>query len=136
MMPTASAVLADIIDVAIGNSRTTFNQLYLKPRSEVQGIIEPIGEILTRFYLRVMAKDNPGVVARYGGVLGDHDISISGALQHEGTGPNNTVPVVITTHRTQEKNMTAALAELAKLDIISGKPVCVRIVDIPQDRDT
>ncbi|MBP7050107.1 MAG: homoserine dehydrogenase [Phycisphaerae bacterium] len=136
MMPTASAVLADIIDVAIGNSRTTFNQLYLKPRSEVQSIIEPIGEIITRFYLRVMAKDNPGVVARYGGVLGDHDISISGALQHEGTGPNNTVPVVITTHRTQEKNMTAALAELAKLDIISGKPVCVRIVDIPQDRDT
>lgn len=136
MMPTASAILADIIDVTLGNSKRIFDHLHLRPRSETQGMIEPIDDVVTRFYIRVMAKDNPGVVARYGGILGDHDISISGALQHEGTGPGNTVPVVITTHRTQEKNMAAALAELAKLDIISGKPVCVRIVDIPQDKDT
>lgn len=136
MMPTASAVLADIVDVALGNSKTIFNHLRLRPRSETRALIEPIDDVVTRFYIRVMAKDNPGVVARYGGILGDHNISISGALQHEGTGPGNTVPVVITTHRTQEKNMAAALAELAKLDIISGKPVCVRIVDIPQDKDT
>ncbi|MEN6577066.1 MAG: homoserine dehydrogenase [Phycisphaerales bacterium] len=136
MMPTASAVLADIIDVALGNSKTTFDHLRLRPRSETQALIEPLDDVVTRFYIRVMAKDNPGVVARYGGILGDHNISISGALQHEGTGPGNTVPVVITTHRTQERNMAAALAELAKLDIISGKPVCVRIVDIPQDKDT
>ncbi|MEN6428194.1 MAG: homoserine dehydrogenase [Phycisphaerales bacterium] len=136
MMPTASAVLADIIDVALGNSKTTFDHLRLRPRSETQALIEPLDDVVTRFYIRVMAKDNPGVVARYGGILGDHNISISGALQHEGTGPGNTVPVVITTHRTQERNMAAALAELAKLDIISGRPVCVRIVDIPQDKDT
>jgi homoserine dehydrogenase len=136
MMPTASAVMADVIDVALGNSRTLFNHLRLRPRHEVKPLIEPVGEIVTRFYIRVMAKDEPGVVARYGKILGDHQISISGALQHEGTGPGNTVPVVITTHRTQEKNMVAALAELKKIDIISGKPVCVRIVDIPQDKDT
>jgi homoserine dehydrogenase len=74
-------------------------------------------------------------VARYGKILGDHRISISGALQHEGSGPDNTVPVVITTHKTQERNMIAALKELPRQDIISGKPVCVRIVDIPQDKD-
>lgn len=136
MMPTASAVVADIIDVALGNSKTTFDHLRLRPRSEVEPLIEPIGESVSRFYIRVMAKDEPGVVARYGQILGDHRISISGALQHEGTGPDNTVPVVITTHRTQEKNMAAALAELEKLDIISDKSVCVRIVDIPQDKDT
>jgi homoserine dehydrogenase len=135
MMPTASAVLADILDVTLGNSATIFNHLHLRPRDEVKPLIEPVGEIITRFYIRVMAKDEPGVVARYGKILGDHQISISGALQHEGTGPGNTVPVVITTHRTQEKNMVAALAELKKIDIISGKPVCVRIVDIPQDKD-
>ena len=136
MMPTASAVVADIIDVALGNSKTIFDHLRLRPRSEVRPLIEPVGETVSRFYIRVMAKDEPGVVARYGKLLGDHEISISGALQHEGTGPGNTVPVVITTHRTQEKNMAAALAELKKIDIISGKPVCVRIVDIPQDKDT
>jgi homoserine dehydrogenase len=91
---------------------------------------------VSRFYIRIMAKDEPGVVARYGKVLGDHGISISGALQHEGRGPDNTVPVVITTHPTQERNMAAALSELAESDVFGGQPVCVRIVDIPEDRDT
>jgi homoserine dehydrogenase len=136
MMPTASAVVADLIEVALGNSRTTFAHLRLRPRDEVQPLLEPIGDSVSRFYVRVMAKDKPGVVARYSKILGDHEISISGVLQHEGTGPANTVPVVVTTHKTQEKNMTAALAELTRLDVISGKPVCIRIVDIPQDKDT
>jgi len=137
MMPTASAVVADIIDVALGNSRTTFEHLRLMPRERVKPLIEKIDETVSRFYIRVMAKDKPGVVARYGKILGDHEISISGVLQHEGTGPYNTVPVVITTHRTQEKNVAAALAELTTVeDVISGKPVCIRIVDIPQDKDS
>lgn len=136
MMPTASAVVADIIDVALGNAATTFRHLRLKPRSEVEPLIERIDETVSRFYIRVMAKDQPGVVARYSKVLGDHQISISGALQHEGTGPDNTVPVVITTHPTQQKNTTAALAELEKLDVLSGKPVCIRIVDIPEDKES
>ena len=135
MMPTASAVVADIIDVAMGNSRTTFRQLNLKPRSEVEPLIKKIDEIQSRFYIRVMAKDQPGVVASYGRILGDHEISISGALQHEGSGPDNTVPVVITTHITKQKNVTAALNDLAQEDVFSGKPVCIRIVDIPDDND-
>ncbi len=136
MMPTASAVVADIIDVALGNSVTTFRHLHLIPRRQVETLIEKVGDIMSRFYIRVMAKDQPGVVAQYGKILGDHNISISGALQHEGTGPNNTVPVVITTHTTQEKNMAAALKELANLDVFSGKPVCIRIVDIPEDKES
>jgi homoserine dehydrogenase len=135
MMPTASAVVADIIDVAVGNSATTFRHLHLKPRSETKSLIEKIDNCVSRFYIRVLAKDQPGVVASYSKILGDHDISISGALQHEGTGPNNTVPVVIITHPTQQKNMTAALGELTELDVLSGKPVCIRIVDIPEDKD-
>jgi len=135
MMPTASAVVADIIDVAIGNSARTFRHLNLKPRSEIGSLIEKIGNSISRFYIRVLAKDQPGVVSSYSKVLGDNQISISGALQHEGHGPDNTVPVVITTHPTQEKNVTAALGELAELDVLSGKPVCIRIVDIPEDKN-
>ena len=135
MMPTASAVVADIIDVALGNCVTTFQHLHLRPRKQVEPLIQKMGDTVSRFYIRVMAKDQPGVVARYGTVLGDHQISISGALQHEGTGPENTVPVVITTHPTQERNMAAALKELAELDVFVGKPVCIRIVDIPEDRE-
>lgn len=135
MMPTASAVVADIIDVALGNSGRTFRQLNLKPRSEVEPLIRKMDDIESRFYIRVMAKDQPGVVATYGRILGDHRISISGSLQHEGSGPDNTVPVVITTHVTRQKNVTAALNDLAQEDVFSGRPVCIRIVDIPEDKD-
>ena len=135
MMPTASAVVADIIDVALGNSGTAFRHLNLKPRSKVESLIAKIDEIESRFYIRVMAKDEPGVVACYGKILGDHRISISGALQHEGRGPDNTVPVVIITHITPQSNMTAALDDLAKEEAFSGRPVCIRIVDIPEDKD-
>ncbi|UCG46523.1 MAG: homoserine dehydrogenase [Phycisphaerales bacterium] len=135
MMPTASAVVADIIDVALGNSATTFRHLHMRPRNEAQELIEKIDDCTSRFYIRLMAKDEPGVVASYSKILGDHMISISGALQHEGRGPDNTVPVVIVTHTTQQKNMTGALEDLAKLDVISGEPVCIRIVDIPEDKD-
>jgi homoserine dehydrogenase len=135
MMPTASAVVADIIDVAIGNSGTTFWHVHLRPRSEVEPLIENIDDCKSRFYIRVMAKDEPGVVASYGGVLRDHQISISGAMQHEGSGPDNTVPVVITTHTTRQRNITGALNDLEGLDVFSGKPVCIRIVDIPEDKD-
>ncbi|MFH1716523.1 MAG: homoserine dehydrogenase [Planctomycetota bacterium] len=135
MMPTASAAVADIIDVALGNSATTFRQLSLQPRSRTAPLIEKIDNLVSKFYIRIMCKDRPGGVAQWSRVLADHDISISGALQHEGTGPDNTVPVVIVTHHTLQKNITAALADMEKLDVIGGKPVCIRIVNIPEDRD-
>jgi len=135
MMPTASAVVADIIDVALGNSATTFRQLNLRPRGESVQFIEKIDNIVSRFYIRIMCKNRPGVIAQWSKVLADHQISISGAIQHEGTGPDNTVPVVIATHPTMQKNITAALEGMEKLDVIGGKPVCIRIVDIPEDKD-
>jgi len=135
MMPTASAVVADIIDVALGNSATTFRHLHLKPRSETVSLIDEIGNLVSRFYIRIMCKDKPGVIAQWSKVLAEHEISISGALQHEGTGPENTVPVVIATHPTQQKNVSAALEDMEELDVIGGKPVCIRIVDIPEDKE-
>jgi homoserine dehydrogenase len=135
MMPTASAVVADIIDVALGNSATTFNHTRIEPRQKAIEFIDRIDNLVSRFYIRLMAKDKPGVFARLGMILGDHQISISGVLQHEGSGPDNTVPVVIATHPTQQKNMSAALKDFGSTDVINGKPVCIRIVDIPEDKD-
>ena len=135
MMPTASAVVADIIEVAIGNSATLFKQLNTRPREEISHLIGSIENLTSRFYIRLMAKDEPGVFAVYAKILGDHNISISGALQHEGPGPDNTVPLVITTHPTMQKNITAALKELAGLDIVGADPICIRIIDIPEDKD-
>ncbi|MBN1816878.1 MAG: homoserine dehydrogenase [Sedimentisphaerales bacterium] len=135
MMPTASAVVADIIEIALGNSPKIFSNLQLRPVAQARQAMEDIGQITSRFYMRVMAKDQPGVVATYGKILGDHGISISGALQHEGKGPYNTVPVIITTHPTLQANMTAALQELCKTNVVSGEPACIRIIDIPEDHD-
>jgi homoserine dehydrogenase len=134
MMPTASAVVADIIEVAMGNSAKLFNGLQIQPREKTEPLIDGIDNLVSRFYIRLMAKDSPGVLACHSKVLGDHDISISGVLQHEGSGPDNTVPVVITTHPTRQKNMSAALCELAKLDSVGAEPVCIRIIEIPEDK--
>ena len=135
MMPAASAVVADIIDVALGNSATTFRHVRLQPRNEIASLIEKIDTLVSRFYIRIMCKDQPGVIAQWSKILANHHISISGALQHEGRGPENTVPVVIATHPTEQRNVTAALKDMEKLDVIGGKPVCIRIVDIPEDKD-
>lgn len=135
MMPTASAVVADVIDIALGTSQRLFNSIPMVTETERSVKIKNVDDIDSRFYIRIMAKDEPGVFAAYGQVLGKHGISISGAIQHEWIGPQNTVPVVITTHPTQQKNMNAALNELEQLDVIIQKPVCIRIVDIPEDKE-
>ena len=135
MMATASAVVADIIEIALGNSQRVFETVAMATGIQRTVQIKPIDEVDSRFYVRIMAKDQVGVFAKYGQVLGKHDISISGAIQHEWIGPDNTVPVVITTHPTKQKNMTAALKEIERLDIVSGKPICIRIVDIPEDNE-
>lgn len=135
MMPTASAVVADIIDVALGNSATTFKHLNLKPRAEVEPFIEKIENVTSRFYIRFMAKDQPGVFAHIGKILADNQVSISGVLQHEGRGAENTVPLVITTHPTQQSKVDACLQGLRGVDTVLSEPVCIRIVDIPEDKD-
>ncbi|MCK4959116.1 MAG: homoserine dehydrogenase, partial [Planctomycetes bacterium] len=135
MMPTASAVVADIIEIATGSYQQAFKNLTGKNTEETKSMISDIGNIDCRFYVRLMAADRPGVVATFSKILGDHAISLSGVLQHEGTGPDNTVPVVVTTHPTSQKNMTAALEELARSDVVGAEPVCIRIVDIPEDQD-
>ena len=135
MMPTASAIVADIIDVALGNSATIFTHLNLRPRNEVAPIIEKIDNLVSRFYIRLLAKDQPGVFAQIGKVLADNAISISGVLQHEIPGPDDTVPVIITTHPNRQDKITLALAGLEKLDSVCAKPVCIRIVNIPEDKE-
>jgi homoserine dehydrogenase len=135
MMPTASAIVADIIEVAMGNSGKTFGSLNLKPNEQVKPFIEKIDNLTGRFYIKIMCKDQPGALAQLSRILADHNISISGALQHEGTGPNNTVPLVITTHPTLQKYVTDALKDMDNLDCLWGKPVSIRIVDIPEDKD-
>ncbi len=133
MMPTASAVVADIIEVAMGNSQRIFDSQVSDANGDSSVTLDSIDNLQSRFYVRLMAKEQPGVVAAYSKILGDHQISISGVLQREHAGPANVVPVVITTNLTRQKNMSAAIAEIEELDVVVDKAICIRIVDIPED---
>lgn len=135
MMATASAVVADLIEIGLGSSQHIFRAMPMVTGRYIKKPIKPVEDIECRFYVRLMAKDEPGVVAKYGRILANHKISIRGAIQHEGRRLENTVPVVITTHPTLERNMYNALEELSRLKVISGRPVCIRIVDIPEDSE-
>ena len=135
MMATASAVVADLIEIGLGTSQRLFSAMPMATGHSQAINIKNIHDIECRFYIRLMAKDEPGVVAKYGKILASHKISIRGAIQHEGRGADGTVPVVITTHPTLEQNMFNALDELARLKVIGRKPICIRIVDIPEDSE-
>jgi len=133
MMPTASAVVADIIEVAMGNSAPLFNAQTPEPRKETLASLETIDDVVSRFYIRLSVLDAPGTFAKIGNILANEDISISGILQHEEHKDGNTVGAIITTHTNQQRKITSALKALAQLDVVSSEPVCIRIVDIPED---
>ncbi len=128
MMPTASAVVADLVEVAMGNSQKLFFGQKITDAK-----MRPIDEIVSRFYIRMLCEDQPGVFVKIGQILAQREISIKGLLQHEGKKGSNMVPVIITTHPNPQKNITQALEDIAGLDVVQGKPVCIPIVDIPED---
>ncbi|MBN1798289.1 MAG: homoserine dehydrogenase [Spirochaetales bacterium] len=130
--PTASAVVADIIDVAMGTALLKFNNLKLWPDLNSLSHPLPVKECNSRFYIRVMALDKPGVLAKIASVLGKYNISINSVLQKEVA--NNVqdqkgVPVVITTHVAPEGNVSKALKETDALEVITDRSVCIRIIN-------
>jgi len=88
-------------------------------------------ELRSRFYLRVNAKDAPGVIARVTTLLGEAGISLSAMMQHE-ENTGQFVPVVITTHEARRGDLKSAIEKIAALDVIEGEPVCIRIIEMPE----
>jgi len=118
--PTASSVVADLIDVATGRAQTSS----IKP-GEGRLKIRPMQEIDARYYMRFQALDKPGVLAKISGVLGANNISIASAIQHERRS-GQSVPVVILTYPAREGAVQQALSEIGSLDAITGKCVLLR----------
>ena len=81
------------------------------------------------YYIRLMVIDRPGVIADVSAILRDESISVESLLQR-GRDPGETVPVVLTTHETQERAMQAALARMAKLEAVAEPPQVIRIEDL------
>jgi homoserine dehydrogenase len=132
---TASAVVADCLSVALGTWAKLFEQLDVWPDRNEPAAQLPIDDVVSRYYLRIVCEDSPGVFARISGVLGEHDISISSLLQHEP--PEDVaegVPIVITTHQAREGNIRDAIATIDRLDIVKSDSVWLGIVEeYPED---
>ncbi len=128
--PTASAVVADLVDVGVGNAARTFERFRTLNDRTPPPTYAPIEALRTRYYVRIMAVDQPGVMARITRVFGDRDIGLRAVTQHEygGTEPSAVVPVVVLTHQTTEGQMRAALEVISRLEVVRARPVMIRLV--------
>lgn len=128
-LPTGSAVVSDIIDLArnvlAGASgrvpAASFQQDQRRPLR-----IRPVEEISSLYYLRFMVVDRPGVLSQIAGVLGQHGISISSVIQ-KGRKEGQTVPVVIMTHTAREREVQSALREINRMPFISEPTTLIRV---------
>ncbi len=128
--PTASAVVADLVDVVRTLTVDPHNRvphLAFHPDALVDLPILPIEEVQTSYYLRLNALDKPGVLADVTRVLADFGISIESILQKEPHAGEATVPVIILTQRVKEKNMNAAIVRIEKLTSINGHVARIRL---------
>ncbi|MFP4257274.1 MAG: homoserine dehydrogenase [Desulfobacterales bacterium] len=129
MMPTASAVIGDVIDISrsiLAGGSMRIPILSYQADSIRKLPVKPMDEILTHYYFRFAALDKPGVLAKIAGILGEHDISIKYVHQTEHR-INGVVPVYMLTHRAGEAKVKKALDRIAELDVIPERPVLIRI---------
>lgn len=117
MMPTGSAIVADIMDAARGSARQTFTKLqfFQNPRADLPVI--PFGKIRSRYYVRFTVLDRPGVMGKLATVLGNFGVSIASVIQKE---PHATgeVPIVLLTHNTIEERFREAVTEIERLEFV------------------
>lgn len=131
MMPTASAVVSDLVDIARDMEKGIWGRVPL--RSYVDDKIDdinllPIDNVITNYYFRFSVVDRPGVLSRISGILGKYNISISSVIQ-KGRKRDGAVPIVVTTHKSRELDVQTALQEINRLDIVSEDTVLIRIED-------
>jgi len=125
-MAAASGIVSDLINLVTRrcDDPAHFIGNYFKETSGLK--IKKIDQISTRFYLRFMAMDEPGVLSKISGVLGKHGISINSVSQKE-QNKTSAVPVIMLTNEAPEKELRQALDQIQKLSIVKNKPVAIRI---------
>jgi homoserine dehydrogenase len=126
---TASAVVADLVDVALNLKHNAAERiLAFRPGSQFNELM-PMDDVESRYYLRLQVKDEAGVVAKIADILSKQDISISSFIQREEHSEDN-VPLLILTHEVKEKQINATINDFEKLSVVSGKVKIIRIEDI------
>ena len=128
--PTASAVIADVVDIVRALTSDPENRvphLAFQPNELSDISVLPMEEVETAYYLRMQAIDRPGVLAEVTAILGDLGISIEAILQKEPEEGASHVPIIFLTQRVQEKNMNEAITKIQNLDVIDGEITRIRM---------
>ena len=135
-MPTASAVVADMIDIAVGRTPITFRTLELWSQRESTVKIMPWDDLPGRYYMRFQVIDQPGVMARITSILGEQQLSIASIIQHEPdpSSSDATVQLVIMTHEAPEGGARAAVERISQLQCVSGPAVRLRVMEEQRTR--
>ena len=129
--PTASAVVGEMMDIGrniLAGIGRRLAPLGFLDANVATFPLKPMGEIVSKYYLRFSVVDRPKVLSRISGALGDHGISIESMIQ-TARSARESVPIVIMTHEAREADIRAALAEIDALDIITEKTNLIRIED-------
>jgi homoserine dehydrogenase len=129
-LPTASAVVADVVDVVRALTTDPENRvphLAFQPEELVDFPILDMAEVETAYYLRMQVEDRPGVMARVAGILGEAGISIEAIQQKELEDGATHVTLVMLTHRVREGQMNHALAQIEALSSVSGSITRIRV---------
>ena len=128
-MPSATAVLADIMEIArerraggAGRAHALGHPVELIARARVK----PMDDVVCEYYLRFMARDVPGVLGAIASVLGRSGISIASVIQ-KGRGEKKTVPVIMRTHSAPERNLVRALERIERTSMVDARPAFIRI---------
>ncbi len=135
MMPTGSAVVGDIVDIArniLTGAGSRLPLLSYQPDAIRKIPVMPVEEIETNYYFRFAAADRPGVLSTIAGILGKFEISIA-SVHQKGRKIDGAVPIVMLTHRAREADVNQALAEINGLEAVSETPVLIRIEDENSD---
>ncbi len=137
-LPTASAVVSDVVDIAKSVSLGIGREIEITSMNWQHKDLNltKVKDFYTRYYVRFTVPDKTGILAKVSAIFAKYDISIAAVLQKEKvvekateTLPEGTVPLVILTHTASENNLQAAINEIKKLDITEKEPVIIRVED-------
>jgi len=131
--PTASAVIADLVDVTRMHTADPENRvphLAFQPDRLSDLPFLPMGEVETSYYLRMRVQDKPGVLADITRILADREISINAMIQKEPSEGEKQTDIILLTHTCIEKDVIAAIAKIEALATVDGKVVRIRLEEL------
>jgi homoserine dehydrogenase len=131
--PTASAVIADLVDITRMHTADPENRvphLAFQPNAMADLKILPMDDVITSYYLRMRIQDKPGVLADITRILADEQISIDAMIQKEPSEGEEQTDLIMLTHQTREKRVNAAIAKIEALSVVAGRVIKLRLEEL------